>query len=439
MNNISSVSKSYMCSNCGACNAICPKDSISFRFSSIGRMYASVDEETCVDCGLCTKVCPSLDKGGLRYLYDDCYVGELRKVYVGKCTDSNYYQNAQSGGACTAILAYMFDNKLIDAAVVTEMSYGVTPLVRPVIVTRKEDLYKTQKSCYTPVDVLSLLKETKSYKSVAIVGLPCHIQGVVSLQKVSKQFSNIKYLLGLVCDRTLCKSIQDVITSFSPVHGAECVINWRKKDFVYKNTWYSYKNAPVVLSYRGEDYLHIIPNSYRFALKEMFTPPRCRVCYDKINIFADIVFGDPWRMGDIDEKKGASVVAVRTEVGINLINGALEEGVLDLEEREIKQIVTGQLIEKRRKSIAVYSRALECMPRKINSYLYQQGDNALLDENEIILAREKLQTFIRRDSEPIDLIIKDGYKAIDDWLKDEKKNKNLIIRIIRKFKKILQR
>ena len=96
MNNISSVSEAYMCSSCGACKAICPKDCISFNFSSIGRMFAVVDGKNCIDCGLCTKVCPSLDKIGLHNRFEDQYIGNLKKVYVGRCKDEAYFKNAQS-------------------------------------------------------------------------------------------------------------------------------------------------------------------------------------------------------------------------------------------------------------------------------------------------------------------------------------------------------
>ena len=229
------------------------------------------------------------------------------------------------------------------------------------------------------------------------------------------------------------------MTSFSPIDDSECIINWRKKDFMYKETWYSYNNAPVVLSYKNKDYLHVIPNSYRFALKDMFTSPRCRVCYDKINTFADVVLGDPWRMGNTDEERGASVVAVRTETGLSLIKGALKNNILQLEEREVQQIVTGQLIEERRKSVAIYSHALECLPRKMDSYLYEQGSDILLDEKEVAQAKENLQTFIKREGRTIELIIKESCKIIDDWLKLEKKNKNIFVRIIRKIQRILSK
>ena len=45
MKNIKPVSDSYLCSNCGACYAICPKEAISFEITSIGRHYATVNDK----------------------------------------------------------------------------------------------------------------------------------------------------------------------------------------------------------------------------------------------------------------------------------------------------------------------------------------------------------------------------------------------------------
>lgn len=436
MNNIEKVSSAYMCSNCGACRSICPKDCISFQFSSIGRMYATVNEAECTDCGLCTKVCPSLDTQELHNLFEDRYVGQLKKVYVGRCLDETYFQNAQSGGVCTALLAYMFDARLIDAAIVTKMSYGNPPVVESMIATKKEDLYQTQKSCYTPVDVLSSLRKIKNYQSVALVGLSCHIQGVVSLQKISKRFLNVKYLLGLVCDKTLCKGIQDVMASYSSISG-NYKIDWRLKNFTYNKRYYPYLTAPVVLSYEDSEKLDILPNTYRFALKEMFTPPRCRVCYDKINIFADIVLGDPWRMGNTDEKRGSSVVAVRTKVGEKLISSAIEQGILQFEERPSQQIVDGQLIDERRKSVALYSQVLNALPNKIESYLYGQGVGMKFTPNEMSEAQEKIAVFQQRETKSLETIVMDARHEIERRMRIDRLNRNIVVKILRKIKRIL--
>lgn len=89
MNNITPVSDALMCSACGACKAICPKDAIVFKYSSIGRKYATVNT-SCINCGLCVKVCPSLKK---EYNSDannqnDKYIGNILTVMTGKAVSS---------------------------------------------------------------------------------------------------------------------------------------------------------------------------------------------------------------------------------------------------------------------------------------------------------------------------------------------------------------
>lgn len=425
------VSEALLCSNCGACNVICPKNAISFQFSSIGRMYAVVKED-CINCGLCTQVCPSLDKKGLHKEYHDRYIGQIRKVYVGKSTDQHFFENAQSGGACTAIIAYLLGKKLIDCAVLCRMSYGNPPLVESIVVKSVDELYECQKSCYTPVDILSSLKTIDKDKRIALVGLPCHIEGAELLMRVSQKIARIEYKIGLICDRTLCSGIQEVMMSYSPANSVK--INWRKKDFQIDEVYYPYKNAPVVIhSHSGKEF--VLPNYYRFALKDYFTSPRCRVCYDKLNIWADVVVGDPWGMSGIDWDKGASVLIIRSFSGEDLIRQMLMEQYLNLSERNVNELLEGQHIEQRRRSVAAYARAICGLPVRIDSFLYEQGSNVSLTSKELSIAKTQICDFIRRDQQSKEFIIKETRNLIKQRRTSEEINKWIVIRVLRKVKR----
>lgn len=194
MKNIQEVSDSYLCSNCGACSVICPKNAINFKWTNIGRLYADVTPD-CINCGKCLKVCPSIDEKNIHTRFQDRFIGEIKSVWVGRATDEQIFQNSQSGGVATAILSYLFDEGLIDAALVCKMSFGSLPQVEPYIAKSKQELLETQKSCYTPVPLLTKLAELKDFKSVAVVGIPCHIQGIESLRLNSPDFNNIKLVL----------------------------------------------------------------------------------------------------------------------------------------------------------------------------------------------------------------------------------------------------
>ena len=67
-----------VCTACGACASVCPKDALSVTSNSnrIGFYYPNVDESKCVHCGLCEKVCPKniiqLQGGKPIWTKDDC-------------------------------------------------------------------------------------------------------------------------------------------------------------------------------------------------------------------------------------------------------------------------------------------------------------------------------------------------------------------------------
>lgn len=351
MANIQTVSDSFQCSACGACNVVCAKNAIDFDWSTMGRKYAKVDSDKCTNCGLCVKVCPSLDYLQLDSKYQDKYIGDIIKVYVGRATEEKLFNNGQSGGVCTALITHLFDTHKIDAAVVVMMNIGNSPHVKGVLITKKEDLIYSQKSCYTPVDLLSTLKENlKDYSSIAVVGLPCHLHGLTALMQTNRKFNNIKYKIGLVCDRTLGKTIQDVMAALANIYGMPYKIEWRKKNFQYHGQQYFYNNAPVTLLNGEGHVIGVLSKNARMVLKDFFTVPKCRSCTDKINIHADIVCGDPHRMPDVDMIKGSSVIATRTEIGENLIQECINNRIICVEERPVNQFISGQLIEERKKN-----------------------------------------------------------------------------------------
>lgn len=436
INNVTSVSDAFLCSNCGACKAICPKDAISFSSTSIGRLKAVVNE-TCIDCGICLKVCPSLDYHNLRQTFTDRYIGEIKSIYIGKANNKNIYGDSQSGGACTATLIYLFEKGLIDAAIVCRMLSANPPSVEAYVAESVEQLYESQKSKYTPVELLSALKQTASKKSVAIVGLPCHLEGAESLKRQCKKFHNITYKLGLICESTLGGTVQNVLMSYSK-KNINAIINWKKKDFTFQGKYYPYRTAPVRIIYSNNESV-VLPNTYRFALKNMFTPPRCRVCYDKLNTFADLVFGDPWGMSDVDWNKGESLVFTRTPLGETLISGMIEQGAVALKLADKEELFKGQLIKERRKSVSLYAAALNSLSiPKVDSYLYYQNDVEIKSNEEIIAARKTLETFVSDEQLEKEILIKKARKVVRNVIIKSRLNNLILIRVINKIYRIIK-
>lgn len=435
MINIQDVSDAYMCSNCGACAAACPKNAIEFNRSSIGRVYANVTEH-CINCGMCLKVCPSIDSIGLHTRNVDKIHGVVLSVKIGRAKDDWYYNNSQSGGAVAAILDYLFSSKRIDAAIVCKMQAGNTPLCTGTIITSVAEISSTQKSCYTPVELLSVLRMAKKYRSLAVVGLPCQIQGAVSLSEVLKSFDNIKYKIGLICDRTLCSGLIQVIKSYTKIKG-NIKIDWRKKSFVFNDTYYPYKHAPIFV-YSNDGQSEVLSNSYRFALKDFFTPPRCRVCYDKMNTFADIVCGDPWGMSNIDWDKGESLVITRTKVGTQILDEMEKDDLIVLRPGNYEEVKNGQYLDRKVLQLSYYSRAAESIPHKILSYLYHQKYVSYTSKM-LLSAEREFSDFQRHEMMSECQVVYEARKIIASYDYRMKRDTKIWYKIYRKIKNIIIR
>lgn len=376
---IQQITESLLCSGCGTCNAICGHQAISMKKTpTMGLLHAEIDANKCIDCGLCLKMCPSahiLEEKG--HVTEQQIIGNIEACYVGHSLYKEHYANAQSGGMVTTILAFLFEHNLIDAAISCRMEYGKpTPHIHYSIITNPTDLLKNQRSCYTQVDIVSALKETSKFKSIAIVGIPCHIQGVSNLMSL-KKFSNISYRIGLICDKSYADSYMNAITSGIKVPKNDLKIVYRQKDFSYKGVEYSYQHAPTVVT-NQECEMTIIPNSKRMFLKDFFTVPKCKLCWDKLNTKADIVLGDPWGLkGKYDEQKGDSVIIVRSTQATKMLNEMLLEEKITLTPVEVSEVAKGQLIKQRVKTIhnanwnSIKERWTKLEQRSCNSIMQQ--------------------------------------------------------------------
>jgi coenzyme F420 hydrogenase subunit beta len=345
MSNVIEIKESYLCYGCGACNVVCAAQAITMKYDNIGRLQPEVDQEKCTNCGLCMKHCPSLDLNGIQYpATKDSYIGEVRNVYIGKSNNERIFRNSQSGGLVTTILNYLFETGKIDGAIVCRVDYSQEYLPKAIVVTNVEELYDCQKSSYVPVDMVSALKGVENLQSIAVVGTGCHIQGFRALCNFKKEYRDkIKYTLGLICDRTLCKTITEVL-------GRDIYVG-KKKKIVWRDKSKGYKNPRLLIkSEIGKEREE--PQWKRHALKDPFTNPRCRICFDKLNVHSDIVLGDPWGMSNVDWQNGASVVLVRSDLGEDIIDDMQSMQLIDLRKASLDEVISGQHILLRKKTVS---------------------------------------------------------------------------------------
>ena len=348
-NTIEAVVHGKLCNTCGACSVACPVNAITYKETVGGHVFPVIDDELCTNCGLCLNVCagkadnPKL----LNALPANPFQGECREAWVGRSNDDAVYRAGQSGGVVTQLLINLLESGEVDACAVVNMQPGNPPRAVPFLARNREDVMTAQKSKYCPVPLLQVLREAKETNSrIAIVGLSCHLHGLKLLEDVIDLKAVVKYKIGLICAGVMsCASIDYLVNKTK----SKCSIS----DFRFRDK--TRTGYPGDVTVRDErDNVSIIPKSERMAIKDFFTPARCRVCFDKMNVLADVTVGDPWGLQGVDKQNGESVVIARTETGSSLITNSLNKGTLTLRKVNYEDVVQGQKIDNKSREWRTY-------------------------------------------------------------------------------------
>lgn len=320
-----------MCSVCGACVAVCPKNLLSFRehvfFYEEGlefRVEKTLLKEIiseCIDCGLCYDACPQINFDLLeteKIIYGEFssktnIIGYFRKILSAKAVDQFIAENGQSGGVVTAIIKYLLENNVVDGAIVTleEPSLPGKPI--PYIITKDNitELLKSQKSKYFSSAALVALRhaiENIGLNSLAIVLLPCQVHALVKMRLLGKYkniINHVKVTIGLFCFGTYWyKPFSDWLKRKYNIDLSEVNrMRMTGRAFIIE------MNDGRTISGKKDETLKLIKES-------------CKHCKDFANVLADI------SVGEIGSPEGWSTVIARTKIGEEIVNEAEIKGYI---------------------------------------------------------------------------------------------------------------
>ena len=309
-----------MCTYCGACAAVCPYDIIEFDDNG-----PKLKEECYRNGeGACKDVCQRVMTDASRISMNvfnfkakpPSLIGQYEKMVAARAKDPDIREKGQDGGAVTALLAYCFDNGLIDGAVTT------AGIAKPSshIVTNKEELVDAAGAKYSMIPVMAALKETTEIlNNVAMVGLPCHTYGTRRTQffgglnvhpiEIGKdgektKIPNIPYTIGLFCMENFnYKKLYDYLTTA----GVD-------PDKIRKLA--IHLDEMIVTTDEGE---------MEFFLKDLSgcVSDGCRICRDAVSKVADI------SAGYMGSSKGWTTLIARNARGMELLNAAIKAGYLE--------------------------------------------------------------------------------------------------------------
>lgn len=339
INDISQISKNALCTACGACAGICPSNAIEMITNVAGYLVADLNNELCIKCGKCAKICPSNPENNLSIDGDDIFHGVCLAGYVGCAKDNTIRQKSQSGGIVTALLCYLLEQNKIDGAIVNNLD-PKTRRPQAVFASLKDEIIDACGSYYAQSSVVKTVLEN-SDKNTAAVVLGCQAE---SLQLIREKYSNIilpKYTIGLICAGQYSG---DMINDLIEQSGCDAkkISGFRFRD---KSVGWP---GDVHVASSNKDYW--LPKEKRHGLKQVYELHRCICCYDQMNIFCDIVCGDPWGIVHKQQPEGHTVIIARTEKGKRLLEDAARDGAIVLDKLSIEDIIRGQTVDGRHKT-----------------------------------------------------------------------------------------
>lgn len=333
-----------LCSGCGVCASLCPKDCIAMVPDEEGFLYPRVNKELCIGCGLCKKRCPVINKTQR--------TGDEVTSFAARAKDEEILSKSSSGG----IFTLLAKSVLSKGGVVFGAAFCHDLSVKHTYVEDEAELNQLQGSKYVQSRIGESYKQAKAFledgRQVLFTGTPCQIGGLYAL--LGKDYENL-ITQDIICHGVPSPMVwQSYVATLETEMGARLQeVRFRDKRFDWKNysLFYSFENGVQYNRSRNEDLY------FRAFLMNMCLRPSCHQCaFKDKHRQSDITLADFWGIENVcdafDYKNGASLVMVNSQKGKELFE-ALSQ-----------QMVVGQVDFE--KAIAFNSAMLNSSPRNEN-------------------------------------------------------------------------
>ena len=304
------VQNAGLCVSCGACVGICPyfkdyKGQIAMTFSCD------------LSQGSCYAYCPrtEVDYDQLsQNLYSEPYngapIGIYRQIKAAKAGQAMGEGTFQNGGTVSSLITLALKNNLIDSAALTDTK-GLLPTPR--LVTKPEEVLECSSTKYMATPTLSLVNQARKngHENIGVVGTSCQMTAVAQMKTNPLQKEDfrdsVSLTIGLFC--TWALDTRKFLALLADKIKTE------------KITGMDVPPPPAeVFVVKTEDGTVEIPLDEIRAI----VPKGCALCPDMTAEWADI------SVGAFEGKSEWNTLIIRSEKGEQLVDAAVKEGYLEL-------------------------------------------------------------------------------------------------------------
>lgn len=299
-----------VCTGCGACEKICPKQAISFMADEEGFPSPQIQPDQCVDCGLCSKVCPALHMPK---------TNEIQEAYAAQLLDRDALKDSTSGGLFTALSREIFRRGGVVYGCVWDENYNA--VVKKA--ENEEEIKPMRGSKYVWSWAGDTFPEIKAYleqgRTVLFTGLPCQVAGLKNyLGKDYDKLYLVDFFCGGVPSPLAFHAYLKTITKKVPLSKLNLLFRDKEKHGVGVHITYEGK--------RGRKRQSAVGNSYFYSyMIKAFHRKSCFQCqYRYEQRVEDITIGDFWKIErfhpDMAIKEGVSALLINSKKGKDLID-----------------------------------------------------------------------------------------------------------------------
>jgi len=321
------LSNQFLCSGCGLCAAVCPRQKLNMGFNPSGELVPGAVGGSCSDeCGLCVTVCPfnpslkaTLQISEQLFQQTDGILWDEDAGYWLGCY-SGYSEKhrltSASGGVLTHILQELLHLQEVDRVITVAAVKNRDRLFDFTICTSAKQVAECSGSVYYPVEASKVIQHVLSNPGVryAIVALPCLAKALRhAMESNPKLRVRIKFILGLVCGQQksrgfveyLCARTGGDLKSLEAARFRVKLQRTSASDLVMETTCHDERDRKRIRQMRFSEGIHTIWDRRFFSL------PSCDFCDDTFVELADAAFMDAWLPDFIPEWRGHSLVLVR--------------------------------------------------------------------------------------------------------------------------------
>ena len=338
-----------LCTGCAGCVVTCPHDVIGYEHEEGKYKPFHLEEElgpaNCLHgekgCTTCTRACPRFrqwESAADMHLFGrvrepDQMAGIWRQLLLTRASDKVAHEKGQDGGFVSAMLIWLLENDYIEAALVSGVEPDDAWKAKPALARNKEEVLATAGSRYTYCANPLALRDAKEqgFSKLALVGMGCQTSSppVMWDRKAGKVSKPFLFNIGLLCSKTFDDAIFPEL--FEAKYGL------KKQDMVKMNI-------------KGVFQIWMKDGSYHeIDLKEchQWTREGCKNCPDFSAEHSDIA------TGGIGKDNDWTLTIVRTELGEEVINRMIADGVIEArpaqeDEVAMKLLRTLSIVSRRR-------------------------------------------------------------------------------------------